>query len=95
VTGWPDDAAWYAVIALFGVAAPLALRSFQDRIPLNVRESHQALTLALVWLGVQLASERRPPNRALVIGWLFIYAVGSLVLLFGRVGGDGDKGGDV
>ena len=85
----PDDVMWYAAVLLFGAVAPFILRNFQDRIRPRLRESHQALILSFVWLGIQLTAAERQPDRAILFGWLFIYAYGSLVLLFGRAGDNG------
>ena len=80
------DVTWCAVVFLFGAAAPFILRDFQDRIKPRLRESHQALALSFIWLGTQFAAAERPSDKTIVAGWLFIYAFGSLVLLFGRMG---------
>jgi Na+/proline symporter len=77
---------WYLIIFLFACVAPYCLRFFQDRIPM--KESQQALALSLVWLAIQLAAPTRPSNNMVLAGWLFIYAFGSLVLLFGRMDKD-------
>ncbi|MDR3354234.1 MAG: hypothetical protein LBO21_04295 [Synergistaceae bacterium] len=53
-----------------------------------MKESQQALALSLVWLAIQLAAPTRPSNNMVLAGWLFIYAFGSLVLLFGRMDKD-------
>jgi hypothetical protein len=74
---------WYLEIFLFGCAAPFMARSFQEKIKL--RASHQSLFLSLIWLGFQLASPDRPSNGRVLLGWLFIYGFGALVLLYGRL----------
>ena len=82
----PDDVMWYATVLLFGAVAPFILRNFQDRIQPRLREYHQSLVLSLIWLGIQLTATERQPDKVIVAGWLFIYAYGSLVLLYGRIG---------
>lgn len=66
-------------ILLFAVGAPLLLRTRADKIPLKA--SHQALALSLAWLGMKFMAGDRPSDRVLLVGWLVIYALGSLVLL--------------
>ena len=77
---------WYVQIFLFACVVPFFLRSYQERIPL--KESHQSLILSLLWLGIQLSTPGRPSNNAVLAGWLFIYAFGTLVMLYGRLKDD-------
>ncbi|MDR1508917.1 MAG: hypothetical protein LBS53_04705 [Synergistaceae bacterium] len=58
-------------------------RAFQDRIKL--RASHQSLALSLIWLGGQLADGNRPQDMYVLLGWLFIYGFGALILVYGRM----------
>ena len=80
-----DSAAWYAVLFLFGAIVPFILRDYQGRLKPLLGESHQALALSLVWLGAQLVATARPADITVMAGWLFIYAFGSLILLYGRM----------
>ena len=81
---------WYLQIFIFACVVPFFLRSQQERIPF--KESHQALVLSLIWLSVQLSTQGRPSNNAVLAGWLFIYAFGTLVMLYGRLKDDDDDG---
>jgi hypothetical protein len=83
--------AWYVEIFLFGCVIPFFARSFQDKIKL--RASHQSLALSLLWLGVQLSSQNKPSNNMILLGWLFIYGFGALVLLYGRIDDEDDGDG--
>jgi len=80
-----DNAAWYAILFLFGVIAPIILRDYQDKLKPLLGESYQALALSFIWLGAQLAAAARPTDITVMAGWLFIYAFGSLILLYGRM----------
>jgi hypothetical protein len=72
---------WFLKIFLFGCAAPFMARAYQDRIKL--RASRQSLILSLIWLGGQLADKQRPQDMYVLLGWLFIYGFGALVIACG------------
>jgi hypothetical protein len=75
---------WFLKIFLFGCVAPYIARSYQDRIKL--RASYQTLALSLIWLGGQLSDKGRPPDMFVLLGWLFIYGFGALVISYGGTG---------
>lgn len=74
---------WYLEIVFFSFIVPYVLRSYQNVVAFKA--SYQSLVLSLVWLGIQLSAQQRPSNNTILIGWLFIYSFGTLVLLFGRI----------
>ena len=76
---------WYLEVAILGLAVPIFLRGYQDKLKPLLRESYQSLFLSLIWLGTQLAAPGRPSNMKIMLGWLFIYSFGTLALLFGRM----------
>jgi hypothetical protein len=74
---------WLMGVALFGCVLPFFARRLGDKIKLKF--GTQSLILAMVWLGAQLVQKGRPSDMTLLLGWLFIYAMGALVLAYGRM----------
>lgn len=73
---------WYLEVLVFAFFLPFVARSYQNKILL--RPSHRSLALSLIWLGIQLATPLRPSDSVVLYTWLFIYALGSLVLVYGQ-----------